>query len=65
MSKLAKEAISKEEKAVLQLIGTADSPGTLSKIKDLMQASGSANIGPGFHSLDTQVPLSHGDSEKS
>ena len=46
MSKLAKEAISKEEKAVLQLIGTADTPGTLSKVKDLMQASGNANIGP-------------------
>ena len=45
MSKYAKEAISKEEKAVIQLIGTVETPGTLSKVKDLMTAMGGANFG--------------------
>lgn len=45
MSSLAKEAISKEEKAVIQLIGTVDNPGVLSKVKDLMTSVGSANFG--------------------
>ena len=38
MTKYAKTAISKEEKAMVELIGTLDTPGTLSKIKDLMTA---------------------------
>lgn len=45
MTKFSKEAISKEEKAIIQLIGTVDTPGTLSKIKDLMTAIGGANFG--------------------
>ncbi len=40
MSVLAQEAIEKEEKAILRLTGTADKPGVLSKIKDLMQSVG-------------------------
>ena len=42
MSALAKEAIEKEEKAILRLTGTVDTPGVLSKIKDLMQSVGGA-----------------------
>lgn len=45
MTKLASTAITKEEKAVIQLIGTADDPGTLSKVKDLMTEVARANIG--------------------
>ena len=45
MSKLAQSAITKEEKAVIQLIGTADEAGTLSEIKDLMEASANENLG--------------------
>lgn len=45
MSKLAKTSISKDEKAVLQLIGTIEKPGILFKIKELMQSAAGANFG--------------------
>lgn len=45
MSKYAQTAISKEEKALIKLVGTADTPGVLSKIKDLMSSVGGANFG--------------------
>ncbi len=36
MTKLSAEAVSKEEKAVIQLIGTYEKPGVLSKVRTLM-----------------------------
>lgn len=45
MSKLAKTSITKDEKAVVQLIGTIEKPGVLFKIKELMQSVASANFG--------------------
>ena len=45
MSVLAQDAITKEEKAVLKLIGTAYEPGILSNVKDLMTAVGGSNFG--------------------
>ena len=48
MSKYAQEAVSKEEKAVIQLIGTIEKPGVLFKIKELMESSAHANFGGYF-----------------
>ena len=45
MSALAKTAITKEEKAIIKLIGTADTPGVLSNVKDLMSTAGASNFG--------------------
>lgn len=45
MAKYAKTAISKEEKAVIQLIGEADKRGTLTKVKDLMEGVAYQNFG--------------------
>ena len=44
MSKYAAEAVSKEEKAVIQLLGTADNPGLMAKIQELMTRSASRNF---------------------
>lgn len=44
MSKLASEAVTKEEKAVIALIGTKDTPGVLTKIKKLMESVASSNF---------------------
>ena len=45
MADYAKTAISKEEKAVIQLIGTPDSKGVLVKIKELMEEVAQSNFG--------------------
>lgn len=45
MSKYAKTAVTKEEKAVIQLIGTSDKKGTLLKVKELMEAVATDNFG--------------------
>ena len=46
MAKYAETAITKEEKAVIQLIGTPNKKGTLLKVKDLMEAVAVDNFGP-------------------
>ena len=45
MAKYAETAISKEEKAVIQLIGTPNKKGTLLKVKELMEAVAVDNFG--------------------
>ena len=45
MSELAKTAITKDEKAVVQLIGTVENPGILFKAKELMKSVAKANFG--------------------
>ncbi len=45
MAEYAKTAISKEEKAVIQLIGTPDTKGILIKIKELMESVADRNFG--------------------
>ncbi len=45
MAKYAKTAISKEEKAVIQLIGTPDTKGILVKIKEFMESVADSNFG--------------------
>lgn len=53
MSKYAQEAISKEEKAVIQLIGQADKQGALHKIKYLMEDTARANFGENVKNILT------------
>lgn len=48
MSRYAQNAVSKEEKAVIQLVGTIEKPGVLFKVKDLMTLSAGANFGGYF-----------------
>ena len=57
MSEYAKGAISKEEKAVIQLIGTIENPGLLFKVKDLMESSARANFGGYFQDTITTYYL--------
>ena len=57
MSEYAKGAISKEEKAVIQLIGTIENPGLLFKVKDLMESSAHANFGGYFKDTITTYYL--------
>ena len=45
MSKYAKTAISKEEKAIIQLLGTSDKKGTLMKVKELMESVAQNSLG--------------------
>lgn len=45
MTLLAQDAITKEEKAIIKIIGTNETPGVLSKLKDLMETVGGANFG--------------------
>ena len=45
MSKLAKDAATKEEKAVIKLIGSIEENGILSKIKELMKTTAETNFG--------------------
>ena len=45
MSEYAKTAISKEEKAVIQLLGTSDKKGTLIKVKELMESVAQDSLG--------------------
>ncbi len=48
MSKYAQKAVSKEEKAVIQLVGTIDNPGALFKLRELMTSCAQANFGWGM-----------------
>lgn len=49
MSELAKEAITKEEKAVIALIGTSNTPGLLTKYKKLMEEVAAHNFDANFN----------------
>ena len=56
MSEFAKKAVSKEEKAVIRLIGTIDNPGVLIKVKELMESVAQANFG---HNMQETITASY------